>query len=178
MPTYASGGCKTAGTLEKLSCSGAAAACRSLCKPPPPPWAGQGTRQGWHRGLLSAWGSLPMAPSLGGPEGFGSIPVAQEGMSGVGPRPSPVPCGARAVPMGWWLYKCPTCGHSAQCWHAHELGTWDEEECRKNPNCREKIPNPQKIQTIPESLEHQGRKKLDFLGKGKNLNIVRLVMLP
>lgn len=111
------------------------------------PWAGQGTRQGWHRGLLGAWGSLPMAPSLGGPEGFGSIPVAQEGMSGVVPRPSPVPCGARAVPMSWWLSKCPTCGHGAQCWHAHELGTWDE-ECRKNPNCG-KNPQPLKNPNNP-----------------------------
>lgn len=109
-----------------------------LCRAPLPPRGRAGDTPGVAQGALDAWGTFPMAPSPAGPVGFGNVPVVQEGISGV--VPSPVPGSAR----GWWLSKCPTCAHSAQCWHAQELGTWGEGECRKNPNCGKKPQPPQK----------------------------------
>lgn len=132
---------------------GKAVLVRSCCCSPSP-GLGRG-HAGWHR---RSW--MPGSPCLWLQPRcsmeFGSVPVVQEGMPGV-PRASPVPGSASAVPRGWWLSKSPTCGHGDQCWQAQELGTWDEGECRKNPNW-EKTPTLQKIQTNPESPGAAGRK--------------------
>lgn len=117
--------------LGKAGLVGAAAAGRTLPGTPPSSgWAGDtpGVAQ-------DAWGTFPTAPCPGGPVGFGSVPMVQEGLV------------ALQVSHLW----------------SQELGTWDG-ECRKNPNCGKNPQLPPKIQTSPELLEQQGE-NLNFLGK-------------
>lgn len=102
--------------LGKAGLVGAAAAGRTLPGTPPSSgWAGDtpGVAQ-------DAWGTFPTAPCPGGPVGFGSVPMVQEGLV------------ALQVSHLW----------------SQELGTWDG-ECRKNPNCG-KNPNspPKSKQTL------------------------------
>lgn len=89
--------------------------CRSLCQPPLPPWGWAGDTPRVAQGGPGCLGHLAYGSIPGWSRGVWNCSVVRGGMSGLLPSPSPVPC---AVPRGWWLSKCHTCGHSAWCWHA------------------------------------------------------------
>lgn len=162
MPAYASGRCKQQepwkGRVgqELLLHAGVSATHPSLLG------AGQGTCQGWHRGVLEAWVTFSMAPFPGGAAGFGSIPVVREGMSNVVPGPSPVPGSASAVPRAGVSPSVPPVVTVPRAGMHRSWEPGMKENARKTPN-------PQKIQTNPESLEQQGE-DLNFLEEPSSIS--------